>query len=507
MAIPATLQLSTILSGWPLGLLCIVLCIGTFLVLGWPFQSSAEIPIVNGKQRWELFSTNAKRRFRFNAEELIRLGFSEKSSPFMLETDLGPRLVLQQRYLDEIERDHRFTMYEAAEADHLLDLPGLETMFHGTLHTQMVGPAVVAMSKRLVQLTNPLSEEAVVGLKEQWTESSDWHEISLQPTMAAIVARLSSLAFLGNELCRDPTWLEIAVNFTITRVIAVQDVQMWPRVLQPLVHWFLPSCWKLRAQVRQARQVINPALELEKLRLASHDSSPFRILGWSHQFARGRRYDPTIAQLRLTFVAIHTTADMMMKVILNICQHAHLIEEMRREVISVVGKHGLNHSSLQRLHLMDSVMKEVQRLEPASIVTMARCTVDRVVLSDGTTIPKGTQIIFPNVHMRESSASTSSAQFDGYRFLRMREDTNMAKFAAFTSPSSSHMGFGYGKHACPGRYFAADEIKILLCHILLMYDVRLVDTHIPEVYRYGFTLPRDPKARILVRRRPEEINI
>ncbi|KAK8030950.1 ent-kaurene oxidase [Apiospora arundinis] len=37
------------------------------------------------------------------------------------------------------------------------------------------------------------------------------------------------------------------------------------------------------------------------------------------------------------------------------------------------------------------------------------------------------------------------------------------------------MAFGYGKHACPGRFFAANEIKLILAHILLQYDLRMPD--------------------------------
>lgn len=30
----------------------------------------------------------------------------------------------------------------------------------------------------------------------------------------------------------------------------------------------------------------------------------------------------------------------------------------------------------------------------------------------------------------------------------------------------------YGRHACPGRFFAANEMKILLVYALSMYDMR-----------------------------------
>jgi len=44
----------------------------------------------------------------------------------------------------------------------------------------------------------------------------------------------------------------------------------------------------------------------------------------------------------------------------------------------------------------------------------------------------------------------------------------------FVSVSPNSLGFGYGRHACPGRFFAANEIKLLLIHAMLTYDMGLV---------------------------------
>lgn len=47
------------------------------------------------------------------------------------------------------------------------------------------------------------------------------------------------------------------------------------------------------------------------------------------------------------------------------------------------------------------------------------------------------------------------------------------------------MGFGFGRHSCPGRFFAANEVKIALCHILLKYDFKLAEAERPEHERVG----------------------
>jgi cytochrome P450 len=45
----------------------------------------------------------------------------------------------------------------------------------------------------------------------------------------------------------------------------------------------------------------------------------------------------------------------------------------------------------------------------------------------------------------------------------------------FTSTAADSLYFGHGKHACPGRFFAATELRLLLAHLVTHYDLRLPD--------------------------------
>jgi ent-kaurene oxidase len=37
------------------------------------------------------------------------------------------------------------------------------------------------------------------------------------------------------------------------------------------------------------------------------------------------------------------------------------------------------------------------------------------------------------------------------------------------------MAFGYGRHACPGRFFASDEIKAITIYLLNNYDIKFAE--------------------------------
>lgn len=60
----------------------------------------------------------------------------------------------------------------------------------------------------------------------------------------------------------------------------------------------------------------------------------------------------------------------------------------------------------------------------------------------------------------------------------------------------------YHIYCSPGRFFAANELKAILCHILLNYDVKMANEGgRPEDMRFGqFALP-NTKAELLFRKR------
>lgn len=125
-------------------------------------------------------------------------------------------------------------------------------------------------------------------------------------------------------------------------------------------------------------------------------------------------------------------------------------------------------------------------------------------LTNGLTIPKGSYLAVSSLCMRDPQTYDNPSSFDGYRFL---EPEKNAQSRHFSSATFDHMGFGAGKHACPGRFFVALELKVILSHLLLKYDISLVPDRTPTVLRSGFDQIIDPSAVIRVCRRQAELDL
>lgn len=75
--------------------------------------------------------------------------------------------------------------------------------------------------------------------------------------------------------------------------------------------------------------------------------------------------------------------------------------------------------------------------------------------------------------------------FDPLRFYRLREeqqhidedqqarDEHNTAQNQLVSVTNTNLVFGYGRHACPGRFFAANELKLIIINIIMNYDIRL----------------------------------
>lgn len=101
-----------------------------------------------------------------------------------------------------------------------------------------------------------------------------------------------------------------------------------------------------------------------------------------------------------------------------------------------------------------------------------------ITLSNGQHLPAGVTIEIPAVAVNSDPALfPDPMKFDGLRFYRLREEgpKEAAAHQQFVSVGANNLAFGYGRHACPGRFFAANEIKMILTHVLLNYDMMLAD--------------------------------
>ncbi|PYI26852.1 putative cytochrome P450 [Aspergillus indologenus CBS 114.80] len=473
------------------GLLLSLLVAG--IVSWWSLCADAvgtKLPVLNGKRRWEFTKKNLHHRFASEAAKILQQGFQEQNGPFQLMSDIGAITILRPEHATMIQNEKRLSF----PAWSLKQFPPWISGFEA--FTAASGEIVHAtikkdMTSSIDQLARPLSDQINATLQGLWGNDTTWHPIPTKHDVRKVISGANALALVGPSLCADKDWRRVSEEFATLAFLAASDLRKWPAVLQPLVQWLLPSCRTLRRTCAEARAMI-ARTQTEREAGA----------------AGGQQLDVAMALLSLSLTGIHTTTDMVTQLIYDLSARPDLVRELREEARSVLQDHNghFSKASLYKLRLLDSVLKESQRLKPFGLVELKRLALEDVTLPDNTRIPKNTLVAVSTQRMTDAQCYPDPATFDGHRFLKLRQQRDQSENAhQFASTSPDHLGFGLGIHSCPGRFLAAAMVKIAVCHIILHYDLRISDP--PRTVDSGIARLADPECRILVRRRQEVIRI
>lgn len=133
--------------------------------------------------------------------------------------------------------------------------------------------------------------------------------------------------------------------------------------------------YRLRSDVKAARRLLGPEIERKMAAIESTekiDDKPSRAVdsvSWMAEVAGGRKIDWVAGQLALVLTTMHTTTVTTVNALLDLCEHPETIEPLRKEAVRVLGKHGWSRTSLGKLRLMDSFLKESQRMNPLGAST------------------------------------------------------------------------------------------------------------------------------------------
>ncbi|KAI0394225.1 putative cytochrome P450 [Xylariaceae sp. FL0594] len=391
------------------------------------------------------------------------------------------------------------------------------------------------LTPQIGALVAGMAEETAWALRAHWgdADGGEWHEVCVFDTIRHIVGGVANRAFVGLPFCRDPDLVNSGMAFAVDIPLSSTVIKLVPKPLRPVLAPLitLPNrlhTWRFRkilvAEIdRRLREY-----ETRQSNSSSEDGNnvsgeagtePNDFLQWSIQQAKAMG-DPymwrsaTLADriLVVNFAAIHTTSFTLTEALLDlVSSRSEHLEAIRDEVRSVLAAHDGQWSKrvLAQLDKLDSAIRESARFSSIVSAGLGRTVVaaDGLTTPSGVHLPRGTKVSVPAYHiMRQETVYAAAETFTPFRFADRRNsaDTDYVGRARNALPTTSHdfLAFGYGKHSCPGRFFAAAELKLILANMLLMYDFEMLSKK-PEGSWFGVTKVPPLKATIRVKRREE----
>lgn len=284
-----------------------------------------------------------------------------------------------------------------------------------------------------------------------------------------IAAQLSAKVFLGEPLCRNKEWLGISIRYTIDAFQAAKTLRTWAPWMRPFVYPFLSELRTLQHHIKRARAIIEPEVTARRrtrreAAMNGQTTKSTDAVGWFEDVANGRPFDFVTAQLLLSVVSIHTTSLTMQILLYDLTANPPYIDLLRAEIVQVLKEDGgWKKTSLYKMKLLDSCMKESQRLHvpsssrsPPLVFISVALTVEDIMtrrvekpttLSDGSRLPKGSYISLPTYHMYDPEHwGPDAGTFDGHRFLNLRSRPGQENRWQFVTTSAEHLSFGHGMH-------------------------------------------------------------
>lgn len=213
----------------------------------------------------------------------------------------------------------------------------------------------------------------------------------------------------------------------------------------------------------------------------------------------------------LNFASIHTSSFAITHVLLDLaCGKQEYIDELRDEIHEVLAAHNgqWTKRALAAMSKLDSTFRESQRLNSFVTLATSRTVVapNGIKTPSGVEVPQGVRVCaqsYPVFH--DASIYPDPYTFRPFRFAEKRGgsgDGNYVEKArqAWATTSSEYTAFGHGRHACPGRFFASSELKLMLAYILMNYDLERQERR-PDNVWFGMNRVPPMKATLRFKRR------
>ncbi|KAI1130841.1 cytochrome P450 monooxygenase [Nemania abortiva] len=458
--------------------------------------------VVGGSSKSQIMKS--RENFRVASKGMVLEGYERSSGNefFYVPSRAGERLVMPSHFIEELKSA---PMDKVDFIGIVRDL--MEGDYTGIGHRSRLHPDTLklGLTPKVSSMMPEVQDEVEAAFRDAFPPCDDWTEIELLPVFANIVARASSRMMGGKPLSRDEEWIQASIDFSHCALSGSQKIKGLHWLVRPLLApWVreirkdIPNCGRI------AERVTKPLLE--QRRRDNEWPNDFLTLLWDA--AKGQEQEDKFLASRVlltAFASIHTSTAAIMNFIMDLCEHPECIDIMKEEYSGLIDEKGfVPLGGFSRLPKMDSCMKESQRFWPATVLTFERIINEDLRLSNGLTVPAGHRIAVCNYGVNmDPNIFPEPKKFDGLRFEKLRQQfPALQGRTQFVACNRTSLNFGYGRHACPGRAFFAEEYKAIMIRLLETFEIKYPPGKSrPPTLEFETHYIVNPDSKVMFRRR------
>ncbi|RPA73068.1 cytochrome P450 [Ascobolus immersus RN42] len=352
-----------------------------------------------------------------------------------------------------------------------------------TPHTGAIIPDLVEEATWVLN-THPEAKQLV---------DEEWRGVKLQGLITGCISAMTNRVLVGQDLARDEEFLGSLADLSmvISRAGVAIDLAPDVAIVKDILAAILVP--KGRGPFKVFLDKLTPVFEKRRKEYGQDKERYDDLIQWVLDAApeEASMYELCTRILYLNFSAIHTSTVSVMQSLYDLASRPEAQDQIRDEIQMALSEgEGWTKESIASMWKLDSSIRESQRLTPVTTATMMRLAQETYTLVDGTVLQKGQWIITPAwAANRFTTAFDNPHEFDPFRFEKMRSQPGQELKHQLALPEEGYYSFGGpGKHACPGRYYAATEIKVLVGYIISNFRFRISHDSItdPEKQKNNF---------------------
>ncbi|KAF5382328.1 hypothetical protein D9757_008447 [Collybiopsis confluens] len=475
------------------------------------------------------------RRFKDHAVEIIQEGYEKyPGQAFRVPLPDGWQVIVSgEEMIEDVKKasDSDLSFMEAVtetlQTDYTMGLAA-------RIDPYQVDVVRTPLTRNLAAKFDDLRDEIQAAfIDEIPAKESEWTNVPMLFTVMKIVSRTSNRFFVGLPLCRDPDyvvwtylfscsiWLirvdlvvlkRLNIEFTTDAFNGARVLGHYPGFLKPLVRRFLtnvPAC--LARATKHLAPVIRERLEKEEeYGTTDWPDKPNDLISWLLDEANTPERRKNIVHevvsrvLLVNMAAIHTTSITFTNSLYQLAANPAVAQPLREEIQACVDEQGWTKAALGQMRKLDSFIKESQRVVGVGAINSNRKAMRDFRFSNGTVIPAGTMVGTPSYSLHhDKNLYEDPDSMDAFRFSNMRakKGEGLKHQMVAHDPTFALFGNG-GKHMCPGRFFAVNELKALVGHVLLNYDIKFEnDGGVPPTHWDGASSTPNRTAAVMFRKR------
>ncbi|MCJ1435851.1 hypothetical protein MMC27_005227 [Xylographa pallens] len=465
--------------------------------------------------------------------------FSRHGIPFILPNLLtGPDVILPRSQVQWL-LDQPSSILSQAEVNRYF-LEADYTMLHPNIVRDTVHERVIRahLQKQLECLTDDIMEELTLQLDRSWgLDTGNWKIVPVFDSMTEVFYSTINRVLVGLPLCRDEKYLYHNSRVFQYCLFVAGLINLTPSLFKPLLAPFITILDRYHYSycARKVEPLIRSRMEAlrysGKLSLVHKNDYIQWAINDTMDHPDPYERSPEMISKRLAvlqFAAIITSIITMTNTLFDLVSSPMFSEywaDLREEVEGVLAEEAgfWTHHGTTKMVRMDSAIKESLRMGGV----VSRGLMKKVVIKEGIRLPGGIHLPY-GVQVGVSSYTTQRDEtiypdpdiYNASRFCQGgfggKEVGNMEPllestlkptpapardmYAPFVKTTETFMAFSHGRHACPGRFFAASQLKLALAYIVLNYDVEPIPVREPHLWFVNSIAP-PMKATLRIKRR------